>query len=82
MELVNGPSLAGLLASGPVEHASARNLVAQAPAGPGAAHQAGLVHRDIKSPDLLLAPGRRVKITDFGIAHAAGSALQAGTAEC
>ena len=32
------------------------------------------MHRDVKPGNLLLAPGDRVKITDFGIAHAAGSA--------
>jgi len=74
IELVEGPSLAGLLVGGPLEPASAMDLVAQAAAGLDAAHQAGLVHRDIKPANLLIGPGGRVKITDFGIAHAAGSA--------
>ena len=74
MELVDGPSLAGLLDSGPLEPASAMDLVAQAAAGLHAAHSAGLVHRDIKPGNLLVGPGGQVKITDFGIAYAAGSA--------
>src|SRR6266536_2494155 len=81
MELVDGPSLATVLAGGPLDTAQVMDVVAQAAAGLGAAHAAGLVHRDIKPANLLLGPGGQVKITDFGIAHAAGSAplTQAGT---
>ena len=74
LELVDGPSLAGVLADGPLEPAVALDVVAQTAAGLAAAHAAGLVHRDIKPANLLMAPGGGVKITDFGIAHAAGSA--------
>ncbi len=74
MEVVDGPSLAGVLAAGPLEAARVMDVVAQVAAGLAAAHAAGLVHRDIKPANLLLGPGGQVKITDFGIAHAAGSA--------
>jgi hypothetical protein len=74
MELVDGPSLAGVLAGGPLGAARTMDVVAQAAAGLAAAHAAGLVHRDIKPANLLLGRGGQVKITDFGIAHAAGSA--------
>ena len=74
MELVDGPPLSQLLAGGPMEPARVMDVVAQAADGLGAAHAAGLVHRDVKPGNLLLAPPGLVKITDFGIAYAAGSA--------
>jgi serine/threonine protein kinase len=73
MELVNGSSLAKLLEKGPVGPARTLNLLAQAARALQAAHTAGLVHRDIKPGNLLVSRDGQVKITDFGIAHAAGS---------
>ncbi len=74
MELVDGPSLDRMLARGPLDPARTMDVIAQVASGLAAAHRAGLVHRDIKPANLLLAPDGTVKITDFGIAHAAGSA--------
>ena len=74
MELVDGPSLTEVLGRGALAARQVMDVVAQAAAGLDAAHRAGLVHRDIKPGNLLLGPDGRVKITDFGIAHAAGSA--------
>jgi len=74
MELVDGPSLARVLAAGPLTPAHAMDVLAQAAAGLQAAHVAGLVHRDVKPGNLLVGPSGQVKITDFGIAHAAWSA--------
>ncbi len=74
MELVDGPSLTQLLARGPLDPVRVLDVVAQAAAGLAVAHAAGLVHRDIKPGNLLVGPDGTVKITDFGIAYAAGSA--------
>ena len=87
MELVDGPSLAGVLAGGPLDAARTMDVVAQAAAGLQAAHARGLVHRDIKPGNLLVAASGTVKITDWGISDAMGSVpgpvtgIVAGTAE-
>jgi protein kinase-like protein len=74
MELVDGPSLAHVLAAGPLVPAQAMDVVAQVAHGLHAAHSAGLVHRDIKPANLLIGADGQVKITDFGIASVARSA--------
>jgi eukaryotic-like serine/threonine-protein kinase len=79
MELVDGPSLAGVLADGPLDAARTMDVIAQTAAGLQAAHAMGLVHRDIKPGNLLLASSGTVKITDWGISHAIGPVPGTGT---
>ncbi len=69
MELVDGPSLAGVLAGGRLDPRRTADVLAQAAAALHAAHTAGVLHRDIKPGNLLLASDGRVKVTDFGIAQ-------------
>jgi eukaryotic-like serine/threonine-protein kinase len=73
MELVDGPALADVLDAGPIEPARCMDIIAQAASGLHEAHLHGLVHRDVKPGNLLLAPDG-VKVADFGISHAVDSA--------
>ena len=71
MELVDGQPLSALIRPGqPLDPEATRDLMAQAADAIGAAHAAGIIHRDVKPANLLVTPDRRVKITDFGIARA------------
>ena len=72
MELVPGEALSTVLERERVLPADqVLDFVAQTALALHAAHQAGLVHRDIKPGNLLITPDGRVKITDFGIARIA-----------
>jgi serine/threonine protein kinase len=71
MEYVSGVTLADELErTGKLEPAAAVELGLQACAGLEHAHEAGLVHRDVKPGNLLLRDDGVLKITDFGIARA------------
>ncbi len=70
MELVDGSSLAEVLAVGPLDPARTTDVIGQVAAGLQTAHSAGVVHRDVKPANVLISRDGRVKITDFGIASA------------
>ena len=68
MEFVAGGSANDQLASsGPLPWKTATRIVAQAARGLHAAHQAGLIHRDVKPANLLLTNELDVKVADFGL---------------
>ncbi len=72
MELVEGAPLSTRIsAEGPLDTDTALSVLRQAAAGLAAAHDAGVVHRDVKPANILVRPDGRVKLTDFGIAWSA-----------
>jgi serine/threonine protein kinase len=72
MRLINGVDLDTLLKTGPLEPGRAVHIIEQIAGALHSAHQAGLVHRDVKPSNILLADNDFAYLIDFGIARAAG----------
>ncbi|MET8897791.1 serine/threonine-protein kinase [Streptomyces albogriseolus] len=82
MELVRGLSLAEVLdAEGPLSPRRAAQTGAEVLAALRAAHAAGVLHRDVKPANVLIANDGRVVLTDFGIATVEGSSALTMTGE-
>jgi serine/threonine-protein kinase len=74
MELVRGEPLSAVIErEAPLDAEQTFSILGQAASALAAAHDAGVVHRDIKPANLLVCPDGGLKVTDFGIARAAGS---------
>ncbi|MER6525013.1 serine/threonine-protein kinase [Streptomyces sp. NPDC001508] len=82
MELVRGRSLADRLAAdGPLPPQRVAYIGAEVLAALRAAHEAGVLHRDVKPGNVLLGSEGRVVLTDFGIATVEGSSALTMTGE-
>ena len=80
MEFVDGEELGSLLRRfGRFSFDRALELARQLCAGLAAAHERGVVHRDLKPSNVMVDGTGKIRITDFGLAGAAGEAVRAGT---
>ena len=68
MELLPGRTLADEVAQGPLDPEAVRRIGVEVLGALEASHQAGILHRDIKPGNVLLAADGRAKVGDFGIA--------------
>lgn len=77
MEYVEGESLRKKLRHGPVRIDSLLSYASEVCLALEEAHSRGLLHRDVKPENILIAPGDRVKLVDFGLARKMESADEA-----
>ena len=80
MEFLEGETLRERLNDGPLPPAEAAHILDQVASALDAVHEAGILHRDVKPSNVMLLPGGRVKLMDFGVARGSEDTLvtQAG----
>ena len=81
MEFVEGETLAAKIEGGPLKIDDALDIAIQAARGLAAAHEHDIVHRDVKSANIMVVPEktgheRQVKLMDFGLAYLADANTQ------
>jgi tetratricopeptide (TPR) repeat protein len=72
MEYIEGQTLRARRGAGPMTVAEVLGIAHQIALGMAAAHDLGVIHRDLKAENILLTRAGRAKITDFGIAKVPG----------
>ena len=80
LAFLDGQTLSAKIAEGPLEISDVRSIAVQLAEGLAAAHDQGVVHRDMKPDNVMLVHGARrlAKIMDFGLAQLAGSTRLSG----
>jgi len=79
MELLEGTDLSSMAEKRRFKVPEAVRIVEQVAEALAFAHDRGVIHRDIKPPNIMIVPGGRVKIMDFGIARMRQSDLKTET---
>src|ERR1700682_2909438 len=79
MRLIDGQDLEHVLTHGPLDPARAVKIIEQIASALNAAHRVGLVHRDVKPSNILVAEDDFSYLIDFGIARGAGETGLTGT---
>ena len=68
VEYIPGRSLAAVIGEKPLDFAAVSRIIEQVAEGMGAVHARGLLHRDIKPPNIILGDDSAPKLVDFGLA--------------
>ena len=80
LELIPGETLAERLAAGPLPVPEALQIAGRIADALSAAHERGVIHRDLKPGNIRLTPDGRVKVLDFGLARVLADASTADSA--